>query len=159
VNTYGCTFQKRRDECGFSLLETTITIFVMSVFMAISVPVVVRITDYSRLTSTREGLVQHLRLAQALSEANGQFAMVVLAPFSPRYTNYVGMTAVSTVQFDYHVNYKDDYLQMESGRVTYDTSGNAELSGVIRLQAGVNESDIELFMGSGLQQQMEVLVK
>lgn len=147
------------DDKGFSLLETVITLFIISVVLSVTLPISGRFVNFARLIETRETLVMHLRLAQAMSEANGQFAMVALAPYSARYTNYTGLRPISTISFQWPVHYRDNYLQMNSGRISYDTAGNAPMSGVVRLQVDSEESDIELFMGAGLAVQTGVTVK
>lgn len=146
--------QQRREpsrEAGFSLLELSVALFITLISIAVLVPLCVRTLSMQQLISTRELLVDNLRLTQELGQTAGTFGAVRLAKYAPTYGTYVGGRQLSAVHFAPGVNYVDGYLQMPTGALTYDQLGNCQVSGVIRLTDGRTELDIDVYMGVGLQ--------
>jgi hypothetical protein len=101
-------------------------------------------------------LTNRLRLAQSESLQTGYSTMIEFAPYQPFYSLRTVLRTEGNYQFSEGVTYKDGYLQLNTYRVAYDTNGNSEVSGVIRLVSGRDEQDIKLYLG-GLCERTGVL--
>ncbi|WP_054969670.1 prepilin-type N-terminal cleavage/methylation domain-containing protein [Alicyclobacillus ferrooxydans] len=143
--------RENNNEKGFTFLELIGTLFILSIFVTTTLLVGQAWLTKASLTATSIRLIEDLRYAQAGALASGHAWSVQLSKYTPDYTILNGTTPISRVTFASGVNYYHGYLQMTSGRVSYDPSGNAQESGVVRLESGALETDITLYMGSGLQ--------
>lgn len=142
---------------GFTLIELLVSLVIFTLLSATAIPISLHLIDYQNLDETTNVLVERMRYSQSLAEICGSATVVRLAPFAPSYQLWQGTNITNFFSFAPDVNYKDGYLQMETGRITYDMMGGSEVSGVVRLMADHSERDIELYMGSGLQVNLGVL--
>ncbi|WP_281245588.1 pilus assembly FimT family protein [Alicyclobacillus macrosporangiidus] len=138
-------------EAGFTLLEVTLTLAVIALGLAIAWPRLIPGAMDARLLHTSEDLVWQMRVAQAVAQAQSETSEVDLNKYVGVYHVYWGPALVRVGWFDPGVQYQDGYLQMQTGRVSYNAAGDSQTGGVVRLQAGAREQDIHLYLGSGLQ--------
>lgn len=147
--------RNNRDE-GFTLVEIIVALLLFVLFSTITIPIGLRFIAWQRLSETTDLLTNRLRLAQSESLSAGNATMIEFAPYQPLYS----LRTVSRIEGNYGfspgVTYKDNYLQLNTNRVTYGLNGNSEVSGVIRLVDDLDEQDIKLYMG-GLCEKTGVL--
>lgn len=141
----------RGGEAGLTLLELTLTLAITALGFAIAWPRLIAGAMDARLLHTSEDLVWQMRVAQAVAQAQSETSEVDLNKYVGVYHVFWGTDLVRVGQFDPGVHYRDGYLQMQTGRVSYNAGGDSQTAGVIRLQAGAREQDIHLYLGSGLQ--------
>lgn len=141
---------EKQDQRGFTLMELLMALALTGIFMSMSIPYGLRFLAYEHLVHTREGMLYDLRYSQQSAQTLGMYSMVYLSPFTSEYSVYNGNTQVGFHQFDAGVSYKDGYLQLPTNRILYDQLGNAQVGGVIRLVDGAGETDLHLYLGTGL---------
>lgn len=142
--------QGRRDH-GFTLVELSVYMFLVGTVASTGWVIGGRWIAHYSLQATGVRLVEDLRYVQAASESESASSHVQLSMYTPEYFVYEGTKQIEHAGFSYGVTYTDGYLQMTTGRVSYDVSGNSEVSGVIRLTDAGEVATVTLFMGSGLQ--------
>jgi prepilin-type N-terminal cleavage/methylation domain-containing protein len=147
--------RNKRDE-GFTLIEIIVALLLFVLFSTMAIPIGLRFIAWQRLSETTDLLTNRLRLAQSESLCAGNATMIEFAPYQPHYS----LRTVSRIEENYGfspgVTYKDNYLQLNTNRVTYGLNGNSEVSGVVRLVDESDEQDIKLYMG-GLCEKAGVL--
>ncbi len=136
---------------GFTLLELVVTLTLMTVLMAFTLPSSVRWVSDQRLLLTQQQILWDLRIAQQQSQTGPALWTIQLYPYTPEYGVYDGTRFVRHIHFQPEVNYVDGYLQVPSGRITYNTLGESSIGGVVRLTTDGMERDITLYLNSGLQ--------
>jgi hypothetical protein len=123
----------------------------MTVLTAFTLPLAVRWISDQRLLVTEQQILWDLRIAQQQSQTNPISWTVQLFPYTPEYGVYDGTRFIRQLHFQPGVDYVDGYLQMSSGRITYNSFGGSSVGGVVRLYADGVEQDITLYLNSGLQ--------
>ncbi len=136
---------------GFTLLELVVTLTLMTVLMAFTLPSSVRWVSDQRLLLTQQQILWDLRIAQQQSQTGPALWTIQLYPYTPEYGVYDGTSFVRRIHFQPEVNYVDGYLQITSGRITYNSLGESSIGGVVRLTTDGMERDITLYLNSGLQ--------
>jgi hypothetical protein len=136
---------------AFTLLEVVMSVFLMVVALSVALPAIGQLIQSARLQGTAEQLLWNLREMQALAQVSCNSAMVRMSRYTPNYWTYTGVHQLQGYEFQPHIHYKDDYLQMETDRIGYNPAGGSVVAGTIRLAVGSQEMDIHLYMGSGLQ--------
>ncbi len=132
---------------GFTLLEMMIALTLFAILSAVTIPVSIHLIAWQHLSNTTDLLTNRLRLAQSISQTKRESTMVVLSPFEPSYSIRTVSAIMGNYAFSKGVDYKDGYLQLNTGRIAYNSYGDAVVSGVIRLVSGKEEQDVELYMG------------
>lgn len=138
-------------EGGVALWEVLVALSVMSLLAVVSLAFGQRWIGHASLEATSVRMVQDLRFAQESAISSGHLWSVDLSKFSTDYAIYDGGTVVTRVGFAKGVDYHGGYLEMGTASVRYDPMGNAQTSGVIQLDSGLDTSRITLYMGTGLQ--------
>lgn len=139
------------DEGGLSLLETMISIVLLTVSFSISLPVGMRWWSHFGLEATTIRTLEDLRWCQSLAEKSDVSARTQFSTYSPEYWVYLGPTLLEHAAFDSSTNYVGGYLQAPFSRVQYEGLGGSQVSGVISLASGRDTASITLYMSSGLQ--------
>ncbi|MCL6516171.1 hypothetical protein [Alicyclobacillus sp.] len=134
-----------------ALLEMVLALAVTAAALAIAWPRLALVVADAHLIHTGEDLVWQMRIAQAMAATRTKTAEVDLNRYVGIYHVYWGPNLVRTGHFDPGVTYRDGYLQMQTGRVSYNQAGDSQTAGIVRLQAGSRALDLHLYMGSGLQ--------
>ncbi len=138
-------------ESGLTLIETVVGLAILALTTGLVVTASLRMVDALNLQSTATSLVYRLRYLQQLAQTKDVYTQARMASYSPTYTTYEGTNRLNTYSFAPGVNYHDGYLQMPTGNFLYDSFGNAQMAGVLRLTAAGKEEDINLYMGCGWQ--------
>jgi type II secretory pathway pseudopilin PulG len=141
----------QRGQTGFTWFELVVAMWITAVLAAVSLPYCVRAAGTLHVFHTAQRLIWELRYAQTAAQVTGQGSVVRLFPYSPQYWTYVRGNVVDASMFDPGVMYRDGYLQLGSGAISYDVQGTSTVAGTVALVSGPDEQDIHLYMGSGLQ--------
>lgn len=136
---------------GFTLMELSVYLLLVGTLFGLGWNLGERWVAHWSLQASAVRLVEDLRYCQAASESESNSAHLQLSMYTPEYFVFIGSNEIEHARFSDGVMYRDGYLQMVTGRVTYDVSGNSEVSGVVRLADSGEEAAITLYMGSGLQ--------
>ncbi len=136
---------------GFTLFEVVFAVFLVSVITVSGLALGRAWIAHVALESTAERMTADLRFVQESAISSGHAFSIRFSKYTTDYTLYSDATPIARVGFSPGVTYYDGYLQLNSGRVSYDATGDSPQSGVVRLVAGDGESDITLYMGTGLQ--------
>jgi prepilin-type N-terminal cleavage/methylation domain-containing protein len=134
---------------GFTLLELCIAVAIVGLSLAIATPLFTALWRHQQLTYTRETLLWKLREAQEMAHSVGPYTVVNLHKYQPSFDVLVGPKTVASYPFAPGVNYKDGYLQMVTGWISFDPAGDAHVAGVVRLVDGPEEADLHLYTGAG----------
>ncbi|MCL6631632.1 MAG: prepilin-type cleavage/methylation domain-containing protein [Alicyclobacillus herbarius] len=150
----GLRFRQRLDECsdvdaGFSLLEVCVAVALTGISLAIPAVGFSGMWQSMQLYESTENLLWDFRTTQMLSQSVGPYAVVNLHKYQPQYDLLIGPTTVAQKSFLSGVDYKDGYLQMRTGWISFDSAGDAHVAGVIRLTNGLQESDLHIYTGAG----------
>lgn len=131
-------------------MEVLISVFLLGLFMSLSISYGLRFIAHQHLVHTRTGLLYDLRYSQQSAQTLPAYSMVRLSVFTPQYSLYNGNSQVGFHLFDPGVHYQGGYLKLTTGSILFDHLGNAQVGGVIRLVNGTEEADINLYLGTGL---------
>lgn len=134
-----------------TLIDTLVGLAILACTTSLVVTVSLRMVDALNLQSTATSLVYRLRYLQQMAETKDTYTQARMSIYSPTYTTYEGTHPLSSYSFASGVHYHDGYLQMSTGNFLYDTLGDAQMAGVMRLISGTREEDVKLYMGSGWQ--------
>lgn len=132
-------------------MDTLTAVSVCAIAFGAVAMISVRLVQHMRLDTTTWILLNQFRFAQTLAATSATSGAVWLDPFDTRYHLSYGTSTLARYQFPSGIDYVDGYLQLNNSRISYDNFGNAQVAGQVRLTDGVNERDIHLYMGVGLQ--------
>lgn len=140
----------RRSE-GLSLLELSLYVVIMTVFLSMTVNIGNRWVRDASLRATTVRMVQDMRFTQYDSESVGHALLFQFSTYTPEYWIYDGSRILEHAGFAPGVSYFDGYLPLTTRRLYYNQAGGSTLGGSFRLVSQDESTRIVLYMGSGLQ--------
>jgi prepilin-type N-terminal cleavage/methylation domain-containing protein len=144
-----------RSQDGFSLLEVVVAMALVAIAAAIGLQCLLSAIDYHRLLLTRDNVLWGMRWCQQKAVTAGTDTNFRFSMYTPQFSMYVGPDRVFQYAYPPGVNYKDGYLQLQTGNIRYSPQGSSQVGGNVQLVAGAFSTTIHLFLGSGLQTEGE----
>lgn len=141
---------RKGHEAGFSLLELSVCLVILSLATLLGVRFLVSSLSYQKLVYTEDNTVWAMRWCQQTAFTHGVDSNFRFSMYTPDFRLYVGPQLVKRFLYPPGVNYKDGYLQLQTGNVRYSSQGTSQVGGIVRLVNGSYERDINLYLGSGL---------
>ncbi|WP_067712536.1 prepilin-type N-terminal cleavage/methylation domain-containing protein [Ferroacidibacillus organovorans] len=136
---------------GFSLLEMTLTIAVISVALGFAMPDVLHTLQRANVWSTSAIVASDLRATQVRAEWSGRFQDLRFDPQGTQYYRYDSQIgAFDSAQFAPFVEFEQGYLHLQSPYIRYYSSGDVSESGTVYFQDAFGDlSGFTLYLGRG----------
>lgn len=136
---------------GFSLLEVVISLTLVAIAATLGLQCFLSAMDYHRLLLARDNVLWGMRWCQQKAVTAGTDTNFRFSMYTPQFGMYVGPLKVYQYTYPVGVNYKDGYLQLQTGNIRYSPQGSSQVGGNVQLVAGTYATTIHLYLGSGLQ--------
>jgi hypothetical protein len=139
------------DARGFGYLDTLVALALTAMALCSALAVGLPLMHAANLNASAQLLIGRMRFAQMLGTTSSEDGIIWMDPYDTGYRLSQGITWLGAYQNAPDVQYFDGYLQLPHSTIAYDSLGDSQVAGVIRLTSDGAERDIHLYMGTGLQ--------
>lgn len=140
-----------RAEAGNTFLELLITLSILSLFFAVSLPSLARLFQHHELDASARRLVTDVRGAQMSAWSYGDVQEISLYRFKPQYQLWNNGQYVGQVTLPDTLQYQNGYLEPTVATMRFDPGGKLTGGGTIRLLNKLREgADINIYLNSGV---------